>query len=140
MYLWHQSRVINQLWRINGQKHKYFGSTQLDSASNRHNHPKYRYSTWPRVEYQTTIQPTIRPRNIEYFLNSEGGRVIRRSLAFILYNLQYAFKLWFLALVFVTWKIKILNCRALCEWHLSERDKSRKIFLTVTLLVLLCVY
>ena len=35
---------------------------RLDSTSNRHNHPKYRYSTPGRVEYRTTIRPPIRPR------------------------------------------------------------------------------
>ena len=59
-------------------------STRLDSTSNHHNCPKYRYSTWGLVKYRTTIWPTIRPWVMAeywvFFRISRPGRVICRSL------------------------------------------------------------
>ena len=51
------------IWLTDHQLFKFLleSVAQLDSTSNRHNHPKYRYSTRPRVEYRTTIRPTIGP-------------------------------------------------------------------------------
>ena len=68
------TKVIIRLWPINGQKNKYFGSTRLNSTSYCLIPPKYRYSTWGRVKYRTTIRPTIRIQvmaNIKFFLNIE---------------------------------------------------------------------
>ena len=56
---------------------------RFNSTSNRHNCPKYRYSTQGRVQYQTIVRLAIQPQILaEYqvFLIARCGRVIRRIL------------------------------------------------------------